>query len=99
MVTSGTTVYGYPYGYTPPPAYYGNPYPAPYPYPYAQNPYAQTPQWQFYGYNGPATGGYSGSYQNQTNSTYGRATIGNGRPSVSIGGSRTTTSGSYSTFP
>jgi hypothetical protein len=91
MVTSGGTIVGYPYGYVPAPN-------CP-PYGYPSYPYAQTPQWQFYGYSGPGMGGNGGSYQSQTNSSYGGITVGRGGPRVSVGGSHTTTSGSYSTFP
>ncbi len=114
VVTSGGYVgggYGYPYGYVPAnPGYYPYPYAQtpqvqnPWsPGPYAQNPWAQSqtqvPTWNFYGYNGPAYGGNSGYYSRSTNSTGGRVTIGGGGIRGSIGSSRTTTTGSYSTFP
>ena len=88
-------VYGYPapgYGY-PAPGYY----PAPQPYPYYSVP--QQPAYEFYGYDGPGVGGISGSYQSETNSTYGGISIGRGGPRVSIGGNRSTTRSTYSTFP
>lgn len=84
IVTSGGTIVGYPYGYVPAPSYY---------------PYVETPQWNFYGYDGPAYGGNGGSYQSETNTTHGGISIGRDGPRVSVGGTRTTTSGSYSTFP
>ena len=91
----GQVPYGYPapgYGY-PAPGYY----PAPQPYPYYSVP--QQPAYEFYGYDGPANGGISGSYQSETNSTYGGISIGRGGPRISIGGNRSTTRSTYSTFP
>lgn len=90
-VTTGYPVAGYPYGY---PAYgYAQPITGYYSYP-------QVPTWNYYGYNGPGLGGISGSYSRSTNSTYGGVSVGGrGGPRVSVGGNRTTTSGSYSTFP
>lgn len=88
-------VYGYPapvYGY-PAPGYY----PSPAPYPYYSVP--QQPVYEFYGYDGPGNGGISGSYESETNSTYGGISIGRGGPRVSVGGNRSTTRSTYSTFP
>ena len=92
IVTSGGYGAGYPYGYVPANPYSANPYPVnPYPYPYVQ-----APSWNFYGYDGPA-GGY-GSYDRSTTTTGGGLTIGGGGIRGSIGSSRTTTRGSFSTF-